>query len=476
MSNNLIKNSSIYFIGSFVSSVLGIILLPVYTKHMSVEDFGIVSSMKVLIAILTIFFTFAIEKSVYRLYFEYKTQEEKKQFFGTVYISVFMFSLVFSILLFLFNDIISNVYTKLSFYPYFVLAISYTFFHSFSLVPIIYFQIIQKPYQYIGLTLLKLLTNNLLIIYFVVFKEHGAIGYLGANMLAVVIDLPIFLFIIIKTSSFSFTSSIFFSILKYSFPLIPSQAAAIVISMSDRIFIERYHTLSDVGVYSLAYRIGTLIIFFTGAFYKAYNPYFYKIANSTPPDIAKNLLQKTNHSFIFGSLFLGFCLALFSNEIIDIFFDVRYANAKNIIPIIAVGYAMSQTFDGLFNLSLYQAKKTSFIFYSAILGAFVNIGFNFLFIPHYGMLGAAYATVFTFFFTFNIKYLFVKKSFFVPYKWMSIFSFIFLLSTIYIVFHYLKLSFILSLSLKVITVLVILLILIRISNLQWLNNHILQRK
>lgn len=468
MNSKILKNSSIYFLGSLANSALGIVLLPLYTKNMSVEDYGVVSSIKVFIAVISIIYTFAIEKSVYRLYFEYKTEEEKKRFFGTVYISIFIFSMGFSAIMFLFDNYVSKIYSDINFYPYFALAIAYTFFNGFSLVPIIYYQIVQKPVTYISITISKLVINNLCLIYFVILNDGGAEGYLTGNVAGILIMMPVFLTVMFRTSIMSFSKKIFKTIMQYSLPLVPSQAASWIIGMSDRVFLEQYHNLNDVGVYSLAYRIGTLTIFFSGSFFKAYNPYFYSIANSEKVQNAKEKLKAANHSFIYISLLFGFFLAFFSKEVIQIFFDERYMAAKSMIPIIALGYVFSQTFGGLFNLSIYQNKKTNYILYTTFIGALVNIGLNFLLIPKFGGMGAAYATVLTFLTTFNIRYYFVKKSYLIPFEWGKIGGFVAILFSVYFLFELIDFGYVLSIIIKLVVCIIIFIILYKNMNYSWI--------
>ena len=73
----IIKNTSIYAIGNILPKAAGFFLLPVYTRYLTPADYGIVSSMQVLSTILAVAFTLAIERSIYRLYWDYKTDNDK---------------------------------------------------------------------------------------------------------------------------------------------------------------------------------------------------------------------------------------------------------------------------------------------------------------------------------------------------------------------------------------------------------------
>ncbi|MDZ7672400.1 MAG: oligosaccharide flippase family protein [Halanaerobiales bacterium] len=74
--NKIVKNTSLYTIGNILPKAISFLLLPLYTKFLTPEDYGILNSMILLRTFLIVFMTMAINKSVYRLYFDY---EEKRK-------------------------------------------------------------------------------------------------------------------------------------------------------------------------------------------------------------------------------------------------------------------------------------------------------------------------------------------------------------------------------------------------------------
>ena len=91
---SLIKNTSIYTLGSVLPKIGAFIFLPIYLKYLTPVDYGIISSLHVLNAILLVLFTFSMPRALYRLYYDYKIIEEQKKLFGTVFISVVVLSLI----------------------------------------------------------------------------------------------------------------------------------------------------------------------------------------------------------------------------------------------------------------------------------------------------------------------------------------------------------------------------------------------
>ena len=116
---NLVKNTSLYTLGNIIPKIAGFFLLPIYTAYLSPSDYGIVQSMQVLSAILTLLFTLSIDRAVYRLYFDFKDKASRTTYLSTIVISLFVISLVMLALLFLFQSSIALIYSSISFYPYY---------------------------------------------------------------------------------------------------------------------------------------------------------------------------------------------------------------------------------------------------------------------------------------------------------------------------------------------------------------------
>lgn len=435
-------------IGAFV-------FLPIYLKHLSPSDYGIVSSLHVLNSVLTVLFTLSLPRALYRVYYDYKTELEKKTLFGTVFISVVVISLFSLALLFLFKNQVQKIYESINFYPYFAYAILIVFIQSLHVIPTVFLQIKERAAVYIGLSIPLFFFKSTLILWFIVYLQKGVIGYLQAELLAAIVFLPIYYLFIYKNLSLRWDFNVFRSVLKFSLPIIPSILSAWILNLSDRIFIERYFSTQEVGIYSLGYQIAGLVLIFSIAFKKAYDPYFYKIANSTDKLSAKQKLFKTNYVFIVILVLASFMIAFFAKEGITLFFDDRYYSAFKIIPIISLAYLISQN-SALLNIMLYQEKKTKVVMFITLGSAILNIGLNFILIPLMGIYGAAWATVLSFLSVFILSYFIAQKAFFIPYNWLKIVPLIAFLTALFFIFYHLKINNIyLLLFLKTLTIVLI---------------------
>ena len=421
---------------------------------MDPSEYGIVGAITALMAFLNIFMTLNLERSIFRLLYDYKSYDEQRKFLGTIFIWIVFFASVVVFISVLLKNYISNIYDSIDFYPYFIIAIFTVYFNNFGNIPRVYLQVKENAKTFVLLGIIQFLITNCGILFFVVYLGMKAEGYLMGALISSTLMLPYFLWYTFKIIVIKFDTKMFYSILKFSLPILPAVISAQVIDLSDRIFIEKFLSTEELGIYSLAYSLAALVLVFTSSFKKAYDPYFYKIANTKDEVNAKYMLKKTNTIYYLVTIFLCFSIALVSREIIGLFFNDLYYSSYRVVPIICLAYAIHKI-SGLINLSFYQNKNTVLMMNIAITSAILNLLLNFVLIPKYGYFGAAYATLFTYLFMFIIKYIYSRNEFFIKINFKKILPFSIFLISLFLIFENYTIFSFLILIFKIIILLVV---------------------
>jgi len=454
--NQVFKNTSFYTIGNILPQAANFLLLPIYTHYLSTSDYGIISSMQILSSILLIFLTLSIERSIYRMYFDYNTENQRKDYLGTITFSILLISMIVLIPIYFLKNNIANIYRTIPFYPYYFIAIVTSYLSILQLVPKLYFQINEKAEKFVFFSLSQFALNTSLVLWFVINKKEGAFGILKAELYTNFIIAPLALFLTYKIINFTFKMTMLKKSLVFSTPMIPGLLSAFILNLSDRIFIERYFSTSEVGLYSLAYKISGIIGLIGGSFLIAYGPLFYKYANSEDQKEAKIYLSKYNQKYIMFILIISFVITFFSKEAIRMFLSKNYSESYKIIPIISLSYITIQV-SSLLNLMIYQSKKSFAIMIIGILSALFTICINYALIPKFGSFGAAYATFFSFFMLFILTFKYAQKFYYIPINWKPILSLLFFLVLIYYLFEYfIVFNLTITITLKIITFLIVL--------------------
>ena len=120
---NLVKNTFLYSLGLIAPQAAAFFFLPIYLNHLTPSEYGILNSIQVLSSALIIIFTLSVDKAVLRLYFDYKDKEEKKNFLGTIFISISILSIFITTIIFVFPQILDSIFKNIRFYPYMFLGV-----------------------------------------------------------------------------------------------------------------------------------------------------------------------------------------------------------------------------------------------------------------------------------------------------------------------------------------------------------------
>lgn len=403
--------------------------------------------------LLAVFFSMCLERSIFRLYWDNKTESNKRDFLGTITISITAIALSILGLLFIFHHYVGLIYKSIDFYPFYVYAILIGFISVFSLIPRIYFQLVERAGIFVTLSISQFIINSSLILWFIIAAREGSAGYLKGHLIGASLLLPVYLYIGYRIINFKFQFSILKESLLFSLPLIPTIMCAWILNLSDRIFIERYFSLEEVGIYSLGYNIAGLVGIISGAIAMTYWPIFFRLANSDEQSQARRTLYRYNHLILMAIVLVSFCIAFFSKEVIILAFNDRYTAAYRFVGLISFAYLFINA-GGIIGLGFQQSKKMKENMIIAILMAGTNIMLNFLLIPVFGAYGAAYATILSFVLGFILSYLYTKKyCFFIPFRWSRLVPLVGILISIILFFQYvLVLDVVVSLIVKLIIV------------------------
>lgn len=391
--SRVLKNSGLYGLVSFFQKAMGFLLLPIYTAYLSPDDYGIVSVVTSMVAVMYIIYTFAMEGSITRFYYEYKDDmKHVKEFWGTITIFVLINSVISTIVIFIFrNSIINSVLKDISFFPYVFLGLISLTVSPLYLIYQATLQARQLGRSYAANNAINFFLKIFLTVVFLLMTNLGAIGVLLASAITDVLFFVITLYRFLPEVSFKFNIKYFKEALKYSLPLIPHLLSGWALAMLDRIFINNMKTTYDVGIYNIGFQISNIINVITAAANQAYVPWFFE---KMKEDISsrKDII---NFATVAVTLYcyLAFSLSLFGRNILEFMVSAEYRIAWEIIPLLSFAYVFHGIYYFSVNTLFYNKKGTKYIPIGTFFSAILNVILNFVFVPYYGNIGASLATL-----------------------------------------------------------------------------------
>ena len=391
--SKLVKSTIIYTLGEFLPRIFSIVFLPVFTTYLSSTDYGILSYTGSFMVFLYVLIALSLNSFLLRKYYEYKTEEERKSLIGNVAFVITVSNVLVLAVAFLMGPYLcEKVNIKVSFYPYFSLSLINNFIDVFAIVPLVVFRIMEKPTQYVLLNIGRNVVPYIITYYLLVYLQWGILSfYYGKLFINLVFIVPI-LYITYNNSTFSISKKLIKEGLKFSVPLIPGSIAYLVMSISDRIIMERYISLSLIGIYSIAYTLAFSLNMLIQSGYRAFEPEIFKKFGQ---ESFSSFIESLHKIFMFVIFTLAIALSLFSKEILQILTNGDFIKGYTLVPIIITGVLLSAENAILGSLAVAE-KKTKLIMYSTVLGAAFSFLVNIMLMHYIGYYSAALATIVSF--------------------------------------------------------------------------------
>jgi O-antigen/teichoic acid export membrane protein len=393
----LIKQAGIYGLGDLVTNLISFLLIPLYTSYLTPADYGVLQICNISEAILIIIMSLGITSSFFKIYFESKNTEYRKQVIGTAFSIYTIFSLTVTCLMLAVSYFYSNSILGIEnrgFYLLNLITLGALFQGYLNLV-FANFRAEEKPQYYAIVSILKVLLYTSMNIYFITVLQRNYFGIKEVRLISVFISLIITIPYLFKKISFKFNVAIAKKLLQIGVPLGIGAIATWVLNLTDRYMIKLLlpdaTAMSEVGLYSFGDKYTVILKFLiVFPFMQAWGPLMYSYQNDIN---AKTIYKKIMHyySFVAGIILLFF--VIFAQDLISVLArSESYIQAYKVVPILA----FSKLLIGLyvvFTLGVTLTSKTKHIAYSNFLAASINIVLNFFLIIKFGIFGAALASL-----------------------------------------------------------------------------------
>ncbi|MDI6452385.1 lipopolysaccharide biosynthesis protein [Peloplasma aerotolerans] len=384
-SNKHITHLGIYFIGALLLNGLSFLTTPIYTRILPIDDFGVVTIFRTWVMFFSTFIGLQVVGSIATARVHKSEKDFEVYMKNITMLSLFGF-LILSLIVILFKFQIGKILNLDSTLVFHLLIQSY----GTACVNLFTVYTIQtrKPKQNVIFSILFAFFSTLISIMIILSLSNdmymGKIyGYTIAYTIIIIFVLFRFLLI---------TGKFRISDWKYSLllgtPLILHLMSNILISQSDRIFLERIIGQTAVAIYSVSYTIATIGLILSEITNKIWSPWYLDQtkAGETKKINSVSLLYVKLISIIFISL------SLVSNEILVLMAPIEYQSGISSLLIIV--FAIFFQFLYRFPLGFEQyCKNMKWVALNTLIATGVNISINFILISRIGILGAAISTL-----------------------------------------------------------------------------------
>lgn len=426
----LYKQTFIYGLATVVPKMLSFLLVRLHTDKAVLEnvaDYGDVSLIFAYFVLFNVLLAYGMETAFFRFL---NSEQKKKSVLSTSAISLVLTSILVLVIGYFFRDQVSRI-THID-ADYIVLVLWILFFDALVIIPFAYLRAMGKPIKYTVLKLLNVVLNlglNVVLLLFLkswaesstfwttFYRPNFEVHYIFiANLVASGVTFLTLISFYFKLN-YNFDAKLWKQMLRYAFPVLIAGIAFSINETFDRILLERLlpdNLAKDaIGTYSACYKLALFMMLFATAYRLGIEPFFF--SNAKAKDAKANYAKILEFFVIFGALILLTVVVFVDILKLILIPNEAYWEAMTVVPILLLAYLFLGVYH---NLSVWYkiTDRTKFGAYISIFGALITLLINTIFIPKFGYMASAIATLFAYTAMALTSYILGKKYYSIPYN------------------------------------------------------------
>lgn len=385
-SKKALKSGIWYTISNFSLKAIGFLTIPIFTRILSKEEFGLYNNYTSWLSIATVIITLQLASSLISARFDFEDD------FDGYILSVMVLNAVLVSFWAVSINIFSVFFVDLTHVDLVYLNAMLTFMAFSSVVE--FFQMRERYlFKYkvscllsVGLSIITAILSVVLVL----DLENKLLGMILGTVIPMVLAGTILAIFFLKKGK-----HVIIKYWRYALPIclpyVPHVLGGSLLSSMDRVMIERFCGAESTAIYSLAYSCGAMITLLISSLNNAFAPWLGEKMHYRNYEEIRGFSKK----YIIVFLSLAIVLMLIAPEILYILGGEPYMEAKYVITPVAMGCVCQFLYTMYVNVEQFN-KKTVGMAVATVVAAAVNFGLNYLLIPIYGYLVAAYTTLFGF--------------------------------------------------------------------------------
>ncbi len=438
----LTKDTAVYGISNIVGRFFNFLLVPFYTNVFTKAEYGIAFYIYSFVAFLNIVYIYGMDAAFMKYTSLAENSEEKKDTFSTPFLFVFFSSSIATILFLIFKPQIAdliNITSEYSFLIYYVTFI--LLLDTLALIPFADLRMQRKARKFALIKIINIFINLTLNIVLIKFYNYGIEGMFLSNLIASAFSLTALLPEIFNKLKIRISKETLKKMINFGIPYLPASIAAMMVQMIDVPILRELTDDATVGVYRANYKLGIFMMLFVSMFQYAWQPFF--LTNAKEKN-AKEMFSKVFTLTTIVMAVVWLLISLFISDLAKIeILPGKFIIGKDfwggliIVPIVLLGYLFYGMYIN-FTAGIYIEEKTKYFPYVTGAGAAANIIVNLFLIPVYGIMGAAVATLISYLVMAAGLFLVSQKFYKINYEYGKIFSILFLIILVGVIYYYLQ--------------------------------------
>ncbi|MFT6987400.1 MAG: O-antigen/teichoic acid export membrane protein [Psychromonas sp.] len=386
----LLKNTLIYTFSSILSAGIPFLLVPILTRYLSPEQYGQIAMFTIFLTALTAVVGLSVDGAANRRFFDQNvTCDQLKRFNGNCFFILLTSTVLASFILLFVDAHLAHFLGIPSSWVYLgILSVFCSFILKLRLGQL---QVRGKAKSYGFFQVVNSFVVLILSILFVVSLDLGGAGRIYSIVLTSVLVSFMSFYSLVNDKLFKFEYCLqdIKQALSFGVPLIPHVLGAFLLLSADKFVINKELGLEMTGIYMVAFSLGSALNIIFSGINSAFTPWLFGQLKEDDEVKKRDIVKKTYLYFIF-LIFLSLFTFIVAPPILKLIVGEKFHQAAEVLPLIIVG----QVFLGMYFMVtnyIFYVKKTKYLSYVTISSGAINISLLLLFLPIYGIYGAALA-------------------------------------------------------------------------------------
>ena len=406
-----------YQLANLLSKVIGVVMLPLYTRHLSTSDYGTIELLANGVILISILARLGMIEAFLRFYFADTDPERRDALARRAVVFLLVSTTIVSIVLLVFAAPLSGV--VLSHRSPGIFRVAVLGLWSFTNLELAYqlLRVDERLRLYAGASVANVVLTVAATITLVIGLHRGAEGYLLGNYGATTVILVWLWFKLrgrLRSRPAGFTNVERFSeLMRFGLPTVPAEASVYLLSIVDRYYLYHDRSPSLAGVYSIAIKLAGAVAFIVNAFQYAWPPLAYSVTDDAEAGRLYGLVT-TYYLLVCG--YVVAALALLGRWVLRVLAAPSFYDAYKALPWLALGWALY----GLWVVFLTiagRAKVTTRNFPAAIVGLATNVVLLVTLVGPFGLAGAGIALCGAYALMLAFMHLLTRRQFAVTFEW-----------------------------------------------------------
>jgi len=392
---SIISNTLVYTLSSAFNALVGFVLLPILTRYLKPNEYGLVETFSTVSFVITGVVLFGGNTLLPKEYFRL-TSDERRVFLADNSLIVFVSGGVLAVLIWVGGPLTRAIdtYTKLG-ALLLELCVAVGVSRAMVSLALTLFQIQSRPLAFSLFSNSQTVFDIALSIILVVLLKWGWVGRITSIVGSSVLFMIVGLWVMDvwrrpwKAIEHIRASSYRRMIIISGLPLILSHVSGWLLDAANKVIIANLISLSATGIYSVAAKFGMVIMMIETAFSRAWLPFFFEKLTSGTNANRRTLVMIT-YLYIVVLFFVAVAYGIFMKFLLKIIVGPEYYEAGKFILLIGLSYWLDGVWKMFIGYLVYAAKIKT---YSAIIivSGIINVILNYALLPRMGIMGAAVA-------------------------------------------------------------------------------------